>query len=156
MNNNLFPTFEVPDLTAYVEKEEEKYRRSVLWNFATGDFVRDGANRLTESSGRDTYKQWCVKVISTERYMYLAYPDEIGTEMEDAVKQPDQAAVISAIERTITEALLINPRTEYVRDFSFSINGDNVYCEFTVKGKDWEEIKLNTTIGMKGVGKIWQ
>ena len=64
-----------------------------------------------------------------------------------ALKEKTNAAVESAVERTITEALLVNPRTEYVRGFEFTWNGDELFCSFTVKGIDWEEFPLSVTIG---------
>ena len=88
-----------------------------------------------------------MKVVNTERWACLAYPDSIGTEMESALKEKTNAAVESAVERTITEALLVNPRTEYVREFEFTWNGDELLCSFVVKGINWEEIPLSVTIG---------
>ena len=72
----------------------------------------------------------------------LAYPDEIGTELDEALNEPDEEAVQSALERTITEALMVNPRTEYVRGFTFEWNGDNVSCSFIVKGIENEEFQV--------------
>lgn len=112
-----------------------------------GDFVRNGANQLLECDGREAYRVWCVKVVNTERYTCLAYSDSIGTEMESAIKEKSSGAVESAIERTITEALLVNPRTEYVRGFVFTWNGDSVVCSFNVKGIEWEEFPLSVTVG---------
>jgi hypothetical protein len=37
---------------------------------------------------------------------------------------------------------MVNPRTEYVRGFEFTWTGDSIYCEFIVKGKEWEEQKI--------------
>lgn len=145
--NNLFPTVEVPELIQESEQYDEKYKPSVAWDLEAGDFVRNGANQLMECDGRDAYRVWCVKVVNTERWACLAYPDSIGTEMESALKEKTNAAVESAAERTITEALLVNPRTEYVREFEFTWNGDELFCSFTVKGIDWEEFPLSVTIG---------
>lgn len=147
----LFPTFDVPDFAVQTEPAEEKYYSSVLWDIKKGDFSRDGANRMVKNNGRDAYMQWCYKVVNTERYVHLAYPDFIGVEMIEATGQPTNDAVESCIERTISEALLVNARTEYVRDFSFTWNGDSVYCEFTVKGKNWDEFKLSTNIDLEEV-----
>ena len=44
-----------------------------------------------------------------------------------------------AIERTITEALLVNPATEYVRDFEFTMEGDQLYVSFLAKGREWDD-----------------
>ena len=147
---NLFPVVEVPELIQESERYDEKYRPSVAWDLEAGDFVRNGANQLVESDGREAYRVWCVKVVNTERWACLAYPDSIGTEMEAALKEKDHKAVESAVERTITEALLVNPRTEYVREFSFTWNGDELYCSFTVKGVEWESFPLSVTIGIRG------
>ena len=43
------------------------------------------------------------------------------------------------VQRTITEALMVNPRTEDVLDFEFSWDSDKMHCRFKVKGIDWEE-----------------
>lgn len=145
--NALFPVVEVPELIEESERYDEKYKPSVAWDLKSGDFVRTGANQLIECNGREAYRVWCVKNVLTERYACRAYQESIGTEMESALKEKSNGAVESAVERTITEALLINPRTEYVRGFYFAWNGDELYCSFTVKGIDWEEFPLSVTIG---------
>lgn len=83
---------------------------------------------------------WCYKTARTERYACLAYPSELGAEMEAAMEDDDEMTVESMVERTITDALMVNPRTEYVQDFEFSWNGDEMHCRFRVKGMDWDEI----------------
>lgn len=145
--NALFPVVEVPELIEESEQYDEKYKPSIAWDLEKGDFVRNGANQLIECNGREAYRVWCIKNVLTERYACMAYPDSIGTEMESALKEKSNGAVESAVERTITEALLINPRTEYVRGFSFIWNGDELHCSFTVKGIDWEEFPLSVTVG---------
>ncbi len=144
--NYLFPTVEVPELIEESEQYDEKYKPSVAWDLEKGDFVRNGANQLVACDGREAYRIWCVKMVNTERFVCLGYPDSLGTEMEDALKEKSNGAVESAVERTITETLLVNPRTEYVRGFSFAWNGDELYCKFTVKGIEWEEFPLETTL----------
>jgi len=149
--NTLFPTFDVPDFIEEDDTEAEKYKKSIYWDLNVGDFVRDGANRILQSSGKDAYMQWCYKIACTERYAYLAYPDTIGVEMIDAMDQLTHDAVESCIERTISEALLENPLTEYVNDFSFEWQGDGVICEYAIKGRDWEEFHINTNINFTEV-----
>lgn len=138
----LFPEFEVPDMDGEEDVAEEGYQRSVFFDVETGDFRMDGAGRMTEASGFEAYMQWCMKVVNTQRYGCLAYPDEIGTELEEDMQEPTHEAVESAIERDITEALMVNPRTEYVRDFSFSWDGAQLMCGFLVKGKDVEAFRV--------------
>jgi hypothetical protein len=144
--NQLFATFDLPEIPDDQEYDE-RYRQSVYFDFEKGDFRRDGANRMVASDGREAYMQWCLKVAETERDSCLAYSTDIGTEFEDMEELPDRESRESEIERTITEALLVHPATEYVRDFAFSHAGDETEVTFTVKGFPWEEAVLNITIG---------
>lgn len=139
MSQPLFPVVQIPEFTPENSRYDTAYRRSAKWNPVTGDFVRDGANRLIECDGREAYAIWCYKVAQTERYRCLAYPDSIGVEMERALDNDDEKTVESMVQRTITEALMVNPRTEDVLDFEFSWDGDNMHCRFKVKGADWDQ-----------------
>lgn len=139
MAGTLFPVFEVPELAEESAEYDAQYKRSAKWDAEAGDFVRDGANRVVECSGREAFMIWCYKMAQTERYACLAYPSEIGAEMEAAMDDDDEMTVESMVERTITDALLVNPRTEAVQDFEFSWDGDEMHCRFQVKGIEWEE-----------------
>ncbi len=142
----LFPVFDVPEIVDASMPQREHYRPSVFFDFASGDFKRDGANRMVEATGKEAYMQWCMKVIATERDAFLAYSTRIGTEMEYAAAQPDHASVEASVERTVTEALMVNPKTEYVRGFEFSWTGTSLYGIFRVKGRDMDEIALSLTV----------
>ena len=137
MTEELYPVFDVPEVSDEDEEEyDTEYKRSMKWDPAKGDFVRDSTNRVMECSGQEAFMVWCYKIALTERYSCLAYPDEIGTELEDAVCDDDPATVESRMQRTITEALMTNPRTESVDNFVFTWNGDTVSCTFDVVGID--------------------
>lgn len=138
----LYPVFDVPEITAQTAPEKEHYRPSVSFDFEAGDFLRDGANRMVEATGKEAYMQWCMKIIATERDSFLAYSTRIGTEMEYAAAQPDHASVEASVERTVIEALMVNPKTEYVRDFVFSWVGATLSGTFKVKARDLDEIRL--------------
>lgn len=139
MSEPLFPVVEVPDFIPEDMGYDTQYRRSVKWDPVVGDFVRDGANRMVECDGREAYAIWCFKIAQTERYRCLAYSDDIGTEMERALDDDDEKTVESMAQRTITEALMVNPRTAYVWDFDFTWNGDSMHCTFKVRGIEWDE-----------------
>ena len=113
-NKNLFPVFDVPEIITPAPAEEQKYKPSIYFDYILGDFKRNGANKMIEADGREAYRQWCIKTVLTERLDRMAYSSDIGAELDDALKQADRPAVESAIERTITEALMVNKRTEYV------------------------------------------
>lgn len=140
---NLFPVFEVPEMKLNTTAEEQKYRRSVLFDFDRGDFVRNGTNNIAEASGKEAYKQWCQKVVMTERLTKLSYSHKIGIETDTLWNITDKKAIESTLEATITDALMVNNKTDYVRDFKFVWDNDNVISvSFTVKGKEWEEFSV--------------
>ena len=141
----LFPVFDVPEMAETLTDEAEGYRPSVYFDFETGDFRRDSAFRMTKATGQEAFIQWCQKVIMTERDTCLAYTTNIGIEGEDALAEIDHDAVESALEKTITEALMVNPMTEYVRDFEFKWSGDSLSITLTIKGKEWLETSTITT-----------
>lgn len=138
MEDGLFPVFDDQE----AEEEEEydtDYKRSVRWNPKTGDFSRDRSNRLIQCDGQEAYMIWCYKMVQTERDSHLAYLEDVsgvdlGVEMEVVAQESDHKTVESMIERTMTEALELNPRTESVGNFSFSWDGDNVHGQFEVLG----------------------
>lgn len=117
---NLFPVFDVPEIAEPTQVENRRYKPSVFFDFEAGDFRLDGAYRMTPSTGKEAYMQWCRKAVMTERDAFLAYSTDIGIEGEAALAESDRAAVESALEKTITEALMVNTHTEYVRDFEFA------------------------------------
>ena len=119
MSQPLFPVVEVPDFISEDSQYDTQYKRSMKWDPELGDFVRDGAHRIKECDGKEAFAIWCFKIAQTERYRCLAYPDSIGTEMERAMDNDDEKTVESMAERTITDAIMVNPRAEIVGVFVF-------------------------------------
>lgn len=130
---DLYPAFEMPEI---VEQQQKKpvpeYPESYRFDFEKGDFARDGAGRIAIADGHTAWVQWCIKTVLTERFACLAYSWDYGTEVEKALKKPTRAMIEAEIERTITEALIVDPRTEMVKDFSFRWYADELYVTFTV------------------------
>lgn len=84
----------------------------------------------------------CIKTVMTERDAFLAYSTKYGAELETSLAQSDRASVEASLERTITEAIMANPKTEYCRDFTFIWpEPDSCDCEFVVKGRGYDEIQ---------------
>ena len=139
---NLFPVVDIPDFTEQEEEYDREYRPSPAWDLAAGDFIRDATGKVMMNDGLEAYRIWCVKAVQTARYGCRAYNEDIGSEMDNAMKEADENAVELAIERTVKETLLANPRTETVEDFSFSWDGDSVKVTFWVHGVEWEAFPL--------------
>ena len=140
MANTSLQIVEVPDFIEESSEYDIKYKRTAKWDAEKGDFVRDGAYRMVECSGEEGFMIWCFKIAQTERYSCLAYTNDIGRELEEALAADNQKVVESMVERTLTEALKVNPRTEYVTDFSFTWNADEMHCTFLVKGVEWDKL----------------
>lgn len=138
MAENPLVVVQVPEFIEDSLKYDTKYRSTVKWDVEKGDFVLDGANRMVECSGEEGFMIWCLKIVQTERYACLAYPKEIGAELEAALGEDKEKIVESMVERTITDALKVNPRTESVSHFSFTWDADEMHCSFLVKGMDWD------------------
>lgn len=136
MSEELYPEFDVDETDEDEEEYDTEYKRSMKWDPATGDFVRNSMNQVVEADGKEAYMFWCYKTALTERYSCLSYQDEIGTEMEEALYDDDKETVESMLRRTIEEALMINPRTISVDNFIFTWNGDTVKCSCEVTGID--------------------
>ena len=134
----LFPTFEVPTIVEEAEKNEAIYKTSSYFDFEKGDFILDGAGRMVEASGYDTWVQWCIKTIATERQAYENYTAGLGIQGEAALAQKTAALQQLALETTITEALLADPykRTVEVRDFVWTRKTDSIHMECTIVGQD--------------------
>ena len=52
-SQKLYPVFEIPAMQASDDTEEQVFLPAPLFDFDTGDFVRDGANRVVMVNGRD-------------------------------------------------------------------------------------------------------
>lgn len=141
-NKTLFPVIDQPVVNNDVSQYERHYKASADFDFEQGDFILDGSGKIKRSSGKEAWIQWCIKSVMTQRLAHLAYSADYGCELEEALSETDHKALISSLERTISEALMVNPRTEYVRDFSFEQENDALKCSFVVKGHEWEEVNI--------------
>jgi hypothetical protein len=145
MADSLYPVFEIPSLVAEDDEAERVFKPAPLFDFDTGDFVRDGANRVVMVDGRDAYIIWVLKALKTQQGACLAYMDA-GIDYEDAMSETPREAVQAAFERTITEALMRHPCTERVFDFEFEWDSDSLYMAFTVKPKAWAAFDVGMNV----------
>ncbi|MGM9539527.1 DUF2634 domain-containing protein, partial [Anaerovibrio sp.] len=66
MAESIYPTFRLPPLTApSLGAKQKRYKSSLMFDFETGDFVRDGAKRLLTCDGHEAWVQWCLKQLAT-------------------------------------------------------------------------------------------
>lgn len=140
---DLFPVFDIPEVEEDEEEYDTEFKPSIAWDVGKGDFVVDTKHHIVKSDGYEAYKVWCMKMVQTERLSCLAYDEDDGVEIEDALKESDENAVELEVERTIQEALMVNPRTESVENFVFEWKPDTLSVSFDVIPIQWEEFSLS-------------
>ena len=142
MADNLFPEGYEVEVILAEDIESAKptgYRNGVAFDYQTGDFVRDGMNKILDSDGIESWKSWCINCLQTERYMHLAYNSDFGIETTAAMRATSREEAESILTRQITEAILADPykRTAYIEDIKFDWTApDTVALSVTIHGID--------------------
>lgn len=121
---NLYPEGYEDEIITEADVTSKKptgYRNGIAFSYETGDFLRDGMNKLMDSTGIQSWKDWCINCLQTERYKHLAYSTDFGIELKLAMRANSREEAESILIREITEALLADPykRTDYVSDITF-------------------------------------
>lgn len=144
----LFPVFNMPETLIEQVRTQQRYLPAPLFNLETGEFVLNGKRQPIYGSGHDAWVLWCTKIILTQRWAHLAYGDDVGVEFEQAFAQPDRLAQESAVERTITEALLADPagRTKQVNNICFRWSADKLEITCQVQGHDGNSASIDAQI----------
>ncbi|AJA42540.1 xkdS-like protein (endogenous virus) [Clostridium phage phiCT453A] len=81
--------------------------------------------------GIEALKQAIYLILNTERYEYLIYSDDYGSELKGLIGK-DRDIAESEYKRRIKEALVQDDRVNNVDNFIFKYDGDNVLIEFIV------------------------
>lgn len=144
----LYPTFTAPSIVEDTRARVAAFKGSAYFDFEAGDILLDSAGRVVEANGHEAWLQWCTKQLTTERFGFLGYTNDIGVEFEDARRRDTRAGRESAIARTIKDALMADParRTSDVRSFAFAWGDDKVEVTFTVWGADGYTDRLKVLV----------
>lgn len=127
------------------------YKPSV--RFDGVDLVRDGQHKTVPATGVEAWEWWCIKCLSTERYMSLVYLTDYGIETNEAFHAETKELAESILYREITEALQADPygRTDYIERVSFDWQSDTaVAVNVIVVGI--EDVTLDLTVQLGGGG----
>lgn len=118
-----------------------KFGRGWKFDFDRGEFVAVPSGKLAPADGMEAYIEWCQKTLLTTRYTYLIYSRNYGSEFEDLIGQGFSKSVMeSEIARMAKEALMVDPRTKSVQDFSFTWDEGQVFftCQvYSVRGNSF-------------------
>lgn len=139
---NLYPTGYEDEIITEDDLTADKpigYRNGLAFDFSTGDFQRDGKNRILDSDGVESWKSWCMICLQTERYKHLAYPTDFGIEYDLVFAAESREEAESILTRQIHEAILADPyeRTEYIESLEIEWKApDAVEVNLTLQGID--------------------
>lgn len=105
---------------------EEQQQPSLTWKLDLKN------KRITQMiDGLEAVKQAVFVILETERFQYLIYSFDFGSELQGLIgKSP--LFVQSEIRRLIKEALLQDDRITDVQNITLQTQGDSVLVEFTV------------------------
>lgn len=97
------------------------YRNGSAFDYETGDYRRDGKNKILDSDGIESWRAWVINCMQTERYKHLAYSTDFGIEWDKVFAAENREEAESILTREITEAVLADEyqRTEYVESLDF-------------------------------------
>lgn len=149
---NLFPTGyenEIIEADDLVESKPTGYRGGAAFNYETGDFQRDGRNRILDATGIESWRAWCINCLQTERYKHLAYSSDFGIDMDAVFAATSQEEAESILTRQITEAILADPyqRGAYVESLEYNWTApDAVEVQLTIRGIDDTSIDLTAYV----------
>lgn len=135
--NNLFPEAAEEDWGSGDQVDDSsvdqvQFGRSWFFDWDTRQFVMTPTKKVAKTDDTDAWVVWCQKAVRTARYRHIAYSQDYGSEFEDLIgKGYSQAFVESEIQRMVTEALMVDPRTADVGQFSFKWDGEA--CSFSCR-----------------------
>lgn len=150
---NLFPDEVTDDWTETESSEnsaseEVAFGRSWRFDFDVGDFVMTPTRKVAVADETAAWVMWCQKAIRTPRYRHLIYSRGHGEELEDLIGKGYSRAVLeSEIQRMVTEALMVDPRTASVGDYTFSWREDACYFTCRISNVREEEAVLEGSVG---------
>lgn len=128
--------------------EEITFGRSWRFDFDVGDFVMTPTRKVAAADETAAWVMWCQKAIRTPRYRHLIYSREHGEEFDDLIgKGYSRAVQESEIKRMVTEALMVDPRTAGVGDFTFLWQDDGCFFTCRITNVRDEEAMLERSVG---------
>lgn len=122
----------LPEFNLVIEQEETTFPQDWLFDFDKGEFVISSSGSVVLADGYTSWKNWCIKQIFITRFACLGYSWDIGIDEAYINSLNADEAQRTAIERSITEALMMHPKTKQVTSIAFETVGDAVYITFDV------------------------
>lgn len=140
MSENIFPFISYQDAKEYVKPE--KIPKEYAWDFDNNEFVLENG-RLKKVEGAEALKIWIYKMLKTQRYRFLIYSWNYGSELEELVgKGYASNTVQNEVKRLLEDALSINTNIKGTKDVNITFSGDDLDISFTAI-TDYGEVRVN-------------
>lgn len=120
-----------------VQERPIGYRNGSAFDYETGDYRRDGKNKILDSDGIESWKAWCINCLSTERYKHLAYSTDFGIELDKIFAAESREEAESILTREITEAIMADgyQRAAYVESIEYEWTApDSIAARVVIQG----------------------
>lgn len=129
--SSIFP-FTIQKTEVKSEKEELPLLKELAYDFENNRLLRkNGKTYLVEKD--EALKIWIYKALRTKRFVYPAYSHAYGNETENVIGEINHPEVVdSEVKRYITEALMVSPYIQELKDFSFEHESSSVHVHFMV------------------------
>lgn len=148
-DENLFPA-DMEEMTMEEEEMEELEEQDDYIGAAAfdRDFIRDGQNSVRGASGIDSWKQWCINCLTTEREASPLYSSDFGIAITEILQATTREEAESLFKAEAKEALEADPyeRTDYVSEISFDWGTDSVNVYIEVVGIDGATIDFEVNL----------
>jgi hypothetical protein len=99
------------------------YKPGPLFDFARGDFARDGTGRIITASPHVTWAQRQIKRVLTRRRTSPLYSPEYGTALDLDIRERGRANRESMVAADIRSQLRADPMTMDATQFRFEYTG---------------------------------
>lgn len=114
-------------------KEEEQEQnvlpmcKEVAWDFSENvPILENGDYKIV--FGKDAVKTWAYKALKTERFHYLIYSFDYGTELQNLIGKNYTPSLTKAESiRYVEETLLINPYIQNISDVEVRFEGTTLF-----------------------------
>lgn len=139
---SIFPFMDPQVVESTSSTKELPIPKEYAWDFETGDFLlADG--KFIVLQGLEAIEVWIYKALVTERYRYLIYSWNFGSELDTLVGSTYSRAVTqSEAERFIKECLLVNPYITEVKNIKIHFSDDTLAASFTAVTQ-YGEVSVN-------------
>lgn len=123
----VMPNINIQDIIRKTSREGFVRGKDPIFNFDTGEFLRNESGLLVSDNGLRAIQAWARKALVTERGFYQIYGFDFGNDIH-SIHGFDSVYVAARISNLIKEALTIDSRIESITitDMNLVANALNV------------------------------